>query len=82
MHMTEPRITVAMSVYNNAPYLCQAIESICAQSFSDFEFLIVDDGSTDDSGSIIDNAAARDSRIRPILLYTCCTVSQNVLIYR
>jgi glycosyltransferase involved in cell wall biosynthesis len=64
--MTIPRVTVAMSVYNNAPYLASAIESICAQSFADFEFLIVDDGSTDESGAIIERFAADDSRIRPI----------------
>lgn len=64
--MTEPRISVAMSVYNNAPYLAPAIESILAQTFTDFEFLIVDDGSTDGSGEIIDRFAADDSRIRPI----------------
>ncbi len=64
--MTTPRITVAMSVYNNAPYLPHAIESIVAQTFSDFEFLIVNDGSTDESGEIIDRFARHDSRIRPI----------------
>jgi glycosyltransferase involved in cell wall biosynthesis len=64
--MTTPRISVAMSVYNNAPYLAHAIESILAQTFNDFEFLIVDDGSTDRSGEIIDRFAANDSRIRPI----------------
>ena len=64
--MTIPRISVAMSVYNNAPYLAHAIESIVAQSFGDFEFLIVDDGSTDGSGTIIDRFAESDSRIRPI----------------
>lgn len=64
--MTAPRITVAMSVYNNAPYLPFAIDSICAQSFDDFEFLIVNDGSSDDSGAIIDRAASTDSRIHPI----------------
>jgi glycosyltransferase involved in cell wall biosynthesis len=64
--MTEPRISVTMSVYNNAPYLAHAIESILAQTFTDFEFLIVDDGSTDESGAIIDRFAAGDSRIRPI----------------
>ncbi|MBC6435306.1 glycosyltransferase [Nostoc sp. HG1] len=55
-----------MSVYNNAPYLAAAIESICAQSFADFEFLIVDDGSTDDSGVIIAGFAVRDARIRAL----------------
>ena len=64
--MTEPRITVAMSVYNNAPFLANAIDSICAQTFADFEFLIVNDGSTDESGEIIDRFAAADSRIRVI----------------
>ncbi len=64
--MSAPTISVAMSVYNNAPHLGPAIESICAQSFADFEFLIVNDGSSDGSGAIIDAFAARDRRIRPI----------------
>ena len=64
--MTDPRITVAMSVYNNAPYLAAAIESIVGQTFGDFEFLIVDDGSSDGSGAVIDGFAASDSRIRAI----------------
>lgn len=64
--MSDPRISVAMSVYNNAPFLAQAIESILAQTFEDFEFLIVDDGSRDGSGAIIDAYAAKDSRIRAI----------------
>jgi glycosyltransferase involved in cell wall biosynthesis len=64
--MILPRISVAMSVYNNATYLPHAIESILAQTFSDFEFLIVDDGSTDESGAIIDRFAHLDSRIKPI----------------
>ena len=64
--MSIPRITVAMSVFDNAPYLAEAIQSIIDQSFGDFEFLIVDDGSRDDSGVIIDRFAAADSRIRPI----------------
>lgn len=64
--MSVPSISVAMSVYNNAPYLALAIESILAQSFGDFEFLIVNDGSKDESRAIIDGFAARDPRIRPI----------------
>lgn len=61
--MTIPRISVVMSVYNNAPYLAAAIESILAQSFGDFEFLIANDGSSDDSGRIIGSYAVRDPRI-------------------
>lgn len=64
--MPEPRVTVAMSVYNNAPWLGEAIESILGQTFPDFEFLIVNDGSTDGSGAIIDGYAASDPRIRVI----------------
>lgn len=64
--MTIPRVTVAMSVFDNATYLPAAIASIQAQSFSDFEFLIVDDGSRDESGAIADGCAAADSRLRVI----------------
>ncbi len=64
--MTEPAISVAMSVYNNEPYLPAAIESVLAQDFGDFEFLILNDGSKDGSREVIDGYAAKDSRIRPI----------------
>jgi len=56
-----------MSVYNGERYLASAIESVLAQSFGDFEFLILDDGSRDSTARIIDAHAARDPRIRPIM---------------
>ena len=56
-----------MSVYNGEQFLAEAIESVLGQSFGDFEFLIVDDGSRDGSSGIIADYAARDARIRPIL---------------
>jgi hypothetical protein len=65
--MAAPAITVAMSVHNGEPYLGEAIASVLAQSFGDFEFLIIDDGSTDGSRQTIAGFAARDTRIRPIL---------------
>ena len=43
----QPRVSVALPVYNCERYVAEAIESILAQTFTDFEFLIVDDGSTD-----------------------------------
>jgi glycosyltransferase involved in cell wall biosynthesis len=49
----EPRISVVMSVYNAAKYLREAVDSILNQTFSDFEFIIVDDKSTDDSLNIL-----------------------------
>lgn len=47
-----PKVTVLMPVYNGAPYLKEAIESILSQTFKDFEFIIIDDGSTDNSYEI------------------------------
>jgi glycosyltransferase involved in cell wall biosynthesis len=46
--------------------LAEAIASVCQQTFADFEFIIVDDGSTDGSDKIIDAAAAADIRLRVI----------------
>ena len=60
--MTCPRVTVLMSVYNGAAFLNEAVESILSQTFSDFEFLIIDDGSIDSSVEII--RSYHDPRIR------------------
>jgi glycosyltransferase involved in cell wall biosynthesis len=59
-----PTISVVMSVYNAGRYLPQAVESVLAQSFRDFEFIIIDDGSTDGSPEVLRAYAARDLRIR------------------
>lgn len=61
-----PILSVTMSVYNDEPFVAAAIESILGQSFGDFEFLILDDGSTDRSGEIVDAYARKDARIRAI----------------
>lgn len=50
-----PRVSVIMSAYNAQAYLREAIESILNQTFSDFEFLIIDDGSTDSTAAILDS---------------------------
>jgi hypothetical protein len=57
-------LTVVMSVYNGAPFLDEAIDSIRTQSFRNFEFLIVDDGSSDDTPRILARHALVDDRIR------------------
>ena len=64
----EPRISVVMPVYNALPYLDEAIESILRQSFKQFEFVIVDDASTDGSTARLREWAAKDERIRLIEL--------------
>lgn len=58
-----PAITVLMSCYNSARWLDEAIASVLGQSFADFEFIIVNDGSTDESPAIIRRNADRDPRI-------------------
>lgn len=58
-----PQISVIVPVYNVEPYLHRCIDSILSQTFSDFELILVDDGSPDNSGRICDEYAARDSRI-------------------
>jgi len=55
-----------MPVYNAANFLPQAIESILSQTYSDFEFIIIDDASTDNSWKIIKEYSKKDSRIVPI----------------
>ena len=62
--MSAPALSVIMSVWNDGAFVGQAIDSILGQSFGDFEFLIVDDHSTDGSGVWINQRADHDSRIR------------------
>ncbi|MEY2944058.1 MAG: hypothetical protein RLY97_2072 [Pseudomonadota bacterium] len=62
-----PEVSVAMSVYNGERFLAPAIESVLSQTYTNFEFLILDDGSKDQTAAIIEAYAARDSRIRPII---------------
>jgi glycosyltransferase involved in cell wall biosynthesis len=62
--ISSPKISVVMPVYNAAPYLAESIGSILNQTFRDFEFIIVNDGSTDDTASILAKYEESDGRIR------------------
>lgn len=62
--MKTPRVSVLMSVYNGKAYLREAVESILSQSFTDFEFIITNDGSTDGTLDILKEYAAKDKRIQ------------------
>ena len=59
-----PTISVIVPVYNTEKYLHRCIDSILAQTFADYELLLVDDGSTDRSGAICEEYAVNDKRIR------------------
>ena len=56
-------LSVIMPVFNNEKYLPSAVESILNQTMGDFEFLITDDGSTDNSFAILNKYARKDDRI-------------------
>ena len=66
--MSSPRVSVVMTTYNGARFLGEAIESILSQSYTDLELIVVDDGSTDSSASVIRSFCVRDSRARGIFL--------------
>ncbi|MEE1226668.1 MAG: glycosyltransferase family 2 protein [Bacteroidales bacterium] len=62
--MTTPKISVIVPVYKVEQYLHRCIDSILSQSFTDFELLLIDDGSPDNCGKICDEYAQKDSRVR------------------
>ncbi|CAG0932261.1 Putative glycosyltransferase EpsE [Rhodocyclaceae bacterium] len=64
--MNTPEVSVVMSVYNGAEHLQQTLRSILSQEGCELEFVVVDDGSIDDTGRILDEWAARDNRLRVI----------------
>lgn len=66
--MSQPAISVIMPVYNRPAMVARAIDSILAQSFEDFEFIIVDDGSSGETVALLADAARRDARIRLLTL--------------
>lgn len=59
-----PIVSIIVPVYNTERYLTRCIESILSQTFTDFELILIDDGSTDKSGTICDKYRSVDSRIR------------------
>ncbi len=50
-----PKLTIVVPVYNTAPFLHQCVDSILAQTFTDFTLCLINDGSTDNSGEICDD---------------------------
>lgn len=64
--MNMPRVSIIVPVYKAEAYLHRCVDSVLAQTFTDFELLLIDDGSPDRSGEICDEYAQKDSRIRVI----------------
>lgn len=64
MEADKSEVSIIVPIYNSEKYLRRCVDSILSQTFSDFELLLVDDGSTDGSGSICDEYSAKDSRVR------------------
>jgi len=61
-----PEISIVMSVYNGAEHLAETLDSVLTQENCDFEFIVVNDGSTDATKKILDDAAVRDKRLHLI----------------
>lgn len=72
-----PKISVLMSVHNGEAFLQEAISSISQQTETDFEFLIIDDGSTDGTSRILDQFAKSDSRLK-ILNQNCQGLTKSL----
>lgn len=64
--MLQTKLSIIVPVYNVAPYLNYCIDSILCQTFSDYELILIDDGSTDGSGEICDSYKQKDNRVRVI----------------
>lgn len=64
--MQVPGISIIVPVYKVEPYLNKCVDSILSQTFTDFELILVDDGSPDNCGAICDAYAAKDDRVRVI----------------
>ena len=71
-----PKVSVVMSVYNGERYLRQAVDSILNQTFTDFEFIIVDDGSTDDTPAFLDSYT--DPRIVRLKNNACIGLTRSL----
>lgn len=64
--MGRPSFSVIVPVYKTEAYLCRCVDSILNQSFGDFELILIDDGSPDNSGAICDEYAKRNSKVKVI----------------
>lgn len=64
--MDNYKVSVIVPVYNAGHFLKRCVDSILACAYADFELLLIDDGSTDNSGSICDSYAAKNASVRAV----------------
>ena len=64
--MCEPKVSVIVPIYKAEAYLHRCVDSLLQQTMSDFELLLIDDGSPDNSGKICDEYAMKDARVRVV----------------
>ncbi len=62
--MTKPSVSIIVPVYNAEPYLHRCVESLLKQTLTDIEILLINDGSTDNSGTLCDEYATKDPRVK------------------
>jgi glycosyltransferase involved in cell wall biosynthesis len=77
MSSSQPLVTIATPFYNAAPYFQQCIESVLAQSYQNFEYILLDNMSTDGSGDLAREYARRDPRLRVIRNEEFLSLTQN-----
>jgi glycosyltransferase involved in cell wall biosynthesis len=75
VNIDKPRVSIGMPVYNGEKFICKALDALLSQTFSDFELIISDNASTDNTEAICREYATRDSRIR----YVCQEKNQGPL---
>jgi teichuronic acid biosynthesis glycosyltransferase TuaG len=64
--MSDDLVSIIMPAYNAEKYIAASIESVLAQTFSDWELIVVDDGSTDSTATVVQEFATSDPRVRYI----------------
>ena len=69
MKSENPNISVIMSCFNSEKHVKSSVESILKQTYEDFEFLIIDDCSTDDTFNILKKYEAKDKRVKSIIYF-------------
>lgn len=89
--MNAPEVSIVISVYNDAEFIEESLNSLLQQTFGDFEIIVVNDGSADESGKILERLQKQDSRIRIITqenqgltraLINGCAAAQGTFIAR